>query len=72
VIVKSTKIPLRKRADDKTRGAVTAREIQSIPSRRRVHKIKVLAVRQQLVEGRYDFEERLEAAVERLIATVTA
>jgi hypothetical protein len=46
--------------------------MQSIPSLRQVHKTKVFAVRRQLAEGRYDFDERLDAAVDRLVETVTA
>ncbi|MHC4487983.1 MAG: hypothetical protein ACYSW7_02220 [Planctomycetota bacterium] len=71
VIVKRTKVPLSKRTDDKTRGAVTARRIQNIPSLRRVHKMNVLGVRQQLAEGRYDLDERLDAVVESLLVAVT-
>ncbi len=72
VIVRRTKIPLSKRADDETRGGVTASEMQNIPSLRRVHKMKVLAVRQQLAEGRYDLDDRLDAVVESLLVAVTA
>ncbi len=72
MIVRRTKIPLSKRADDETRGGVTASEMQNIPSPRRVHKMKVLAVRQQLAEGRYDLDDRLDAVVESLLVAVTA
>ncbi len=70
VIGKSTRTLLSRRADSSTRAGVTAPGMHNIPSLLRVHKIKVRRVRQQLVEGRYDFDERLDAAVDRLIATV--
>jgi hypothetical protein len=31
---------------------------------------KVLAVRQQLVEGRYDLDKRLDVALDRLLETI--
>ena len=71
VIVKRTKIPLSKGAGNKARGRTSPPAMQNIPSLLRVHKVKVFTVRQQLAEGRYDFDERLDAAVDRLIATVT-
>jgi len=71
VIVKRTKIPWSESARNKARGRATVLGMQNIPSLLRVHKMKVLAVRQQLVDGRYDFDEHLDAAVDRLIATVT-
>jgi len=71
VIVKRTKIPWSEGGRNKARGRVTVLGMQNIPPLLRVHKMKVLAVRQQLVEGSYDFEERLDTAVDRLIETVT-
>lgn len=71
VIVKRTKIFLREGAGDKAKGRMNPPAMQSIPSLRQVHETKVLAVRQQLVEGRYDCDERLDAAVDRLIETFT-
>ncbi len=72
VSVKGTKIPLSKRADDKTRGRLIPPRMQNIPSLLRVHKMKVLAVRQQLAEGRYDLDNRLDAVVENLLVAVTS
>ena len=68
--VRSTKTPLSRRADNSTRGGVTARGMHNIPSLLRVHEIKVLTVRQQLVEGRYDLDDRLDAAVDCLLMAV--
>jgi len=72
VIVKRTKISLREGAGNKTQRRMSRPAMQSIPSLRQVHKTKVFAVRRQLAEGRYDFDERLDAAVDRLVETVTA
>ena len=71
VIVKRARIFLREGAGNKAQGRMSPPAMQTIPSLPRVHKIKVLSVRQQLVDGRYDFDEHLDAAVDRLIATVT-
>jgi len=70
VTVTRAKVPLGEGVDNKARD-VGPPVTQNIPSLLRVHKRKVLAVRQQLVEGRYDFDERLDTAVDRLIETVT-
>jgi len=72
VIVKRTKISLREGAGNKAQRRMSRPAMQSIPSLRQVHKTKVFVVRRQLAEGKYDFDERLDAAVDRLIETVTA
>jgi hypothetical protein len=66
-IVENTEIPLRKDADNKVRGRITANS----PSQQQVRQKKVLAVQQQLAEGRYDLDERLDTALERLLVAVT-
>jgi len=71
VIVERTKIPWSEGGRNKARGRVTVLGMQNIPPLRRVHKIKVFMVRRQLAEGRYDLDERLDSAVDRLIETVT-
>jgi hypothetical protein len=71
VIVKRTRIPLSEGACNEARDRATVQGMQNIPPLPRVHKVKVLAVRQQLAEGGYDFDERLDTAVDRLVATVT-
>jgi hypothetical protein len=52
VTVKRTKIFLREGAGNKAQGRMSPPAMQSIPSLRRVHKMKVFAVRRQLAEGR--------------------
>jgi hypothetical protein len=71
VIVRSTEIPLTKGVGYKARGQITAPAMQNTPSPRRIRKKKVLAVRQQLAEGRYDLDERLDSAIDRLLVVVT-
>jgi hypothetical protein len=45
--------------------------LQNIPSLPSGRKEKILAVRQQLAEGRYDLDEGLDAVVDSLLAVVT-
>ena len=71
VIVRNTQIPLTKGVGYKARGRITAPAMQNTPSLSRIRKKKVLAVRRQLAEGRYDLEERLDSAVDRLIVAAT-
>ena len=49
--------------------ALALQKIQSMPS---VRKKKVFEVRRQLVEGRYDLEERLDTALDRLLEELIA
>ena len=49
------------------RGETTAPALQGIASLQPVRKEKVLAVRQQLAEGTYDLDERLNVVVDRLL-----
>lgn len=71
VTAKRAKVPFSEGVGNKAQDGIGPPVAQNIPSLLRVHERKVLAVRQQLVEGRYDFEERLDTAVDRLIETVT-
>lgn len=71
VIVRNTEIHLTKGIGNKTRGRITAPAMQNTPSPPRIRKKKVLAVRQQLAEGRYDLDEHLDSAVDRLLAVAT-
>jgi hypothetical protein len=41
-------------------------------TRRRIRVKKVLTVRQQLAEGRYDLDKRLDAVLDRLLETLIA
>ena len=49
--------------------ALALQKIHSLPS---VRKKKVLEVRRQLVEGRYDVDERLDAALDCLLEELIA
>ncbi|MHC4489054.1 MAG: hypothetical protein ACYS9C_17400 [Planctomycetota bacterium] len=69
-IVENTENPLSEYAGNKNRGKISAPEMQNAPSLPRIRKRKVLAVRQQLAEGRYDLDECLDSAVDRLLAAV--
>ena len=71
VIVRNTAIHLSKGVGYKARGRITAPAMQNTPSLSRIRKKKVLAVRQQLAEGRYNLDERLDAALEHLLTAVT-
>ena len=70
-IVENTENPLSEGAGNKARGRIIAPAMQNAPSLPRIRKRKVLAVRQQLAEGRYDLDERLDSAVDRLLVAVT-
>ena len=71
VIVENTEIPLSEDASNKARGKLPTPPLQNIPSLPSGRNEKILAVRQQLAEGRYNLDERLDAALERLLAAVT-
>jgi hypothetical protein len=70
-IIENTENSLSEIAGYKARGRIAAPVLQNIPSRPRVHKDKVLAVQQQLAEGRYDLDECLDALLDRLLEDVT-
>ena len=72
VIVKNTDIPLSKGAGNKVRGRITAPAMQNTPSLPRIRKKKILAVRQQLAEGGYNLDERLDTALDRLLESLIA
>ena len=63
---------LDKGAGNMARGEITAPTLQGISSLPPVRKEKVLAVRQQLAEGTYDLDERLNAVVDRLLTDLAA
>lgn len=71
VIVRNTEIPLTKGVGYKARGRITAPAIQNTPSPPRIRNKKVLAVRRQLAEGRYDLNEHLDSVVDRLLVVAT-
>jgi hypothetical protein len=70
VIVRNTKIPLCEGVGNRARGRITALATQNTSSLPRTHKKKVLAVRQQLAEGRYDLDKRLDATLDRLLESL--
>ena len=71
VIVENTNILLSEGAANKARCRMSIPALRKITSLSRVRKHKVLAVRQQLAEGTYDLDKRLDAAVDRFLAAVT-
>ena len=71
VIVRNTEIHLSKGVGYKARGRITAPAIQDTPSLPQIRNKKVLAVRRQLAEGRYDLDERLDSAIDRLHVVAT-
>jgi hypothetical protein len=70
VVAENTESLLSEGAANKARcriGAPALRKIASLPCLR---KEEVLAVREQLAEGRYDLDKRLDTALDRLLAAV--
>jgi len=71
VIVENTEIPLSEDSGNKAQRKLTAPPLQNITSLPSGRKEKILAVRQQLVEGRYNLDEGLDAVVDSLLANLT-
>jgi anti-sigma28 factor (negative regulator of flagellin synthesis) len=59
-------------AGNKARGRITAPALRNIRSLPQVRKKKILEVRQQLAEGTYDIDKRLNAVLERLLEDLVA
>jgi hypothetical protein len=57
---------------NKARGRIAVPVLQNIPLRPRVRKDKVLALQQQLAEGRYDLNEHLDATLGCLLESLIA
>jgi hypothetical protein len=72
VIAENTDISLNWGAGNKTRGRIAAPALQNIRSLPPVCKKKVLKVRQQLVEGTYDIDKRLNTVIDRLLEDLVA
>jgi hypothetical protein len=72
VIAENTDISLNWGAGNDARGRITAPALQNIRSLPRVCKKKILEVRQQLVEGTYDIDKRLNAVLDRLLDDLAA
>ena len=66
-IAENTQNSLSESADNKARGGVTPPTLYNSPPLPRVREEKVLAIRQQLAEGKYDFEQRLDAVLDSLL-----
>ena len=71
VIIENTENSLSEIAGYEARGRIAAPVLQNNPSRPRVRKDKVLAVQQQLAEGRYDLDDHLDAVIDRILEDVT-
>jgi len=70
-IIEDTENSLSEIAGYKTRGRIATPVLQNIASRPRVRKDKVLVIQQQLAEGRYDLDERLDAVLDLLLEDIT-
>jgi len=68
----NTDISLNWYVGNKVRGEITAPVLQNIRSLPRVGKRKILGVRQQLVEGTYDIDRRLNTVIDRLLEDLVA
>jgi hypothetical protein len=71
-IVVNKKNSLSESAGNKVRGRIAVPVLQNIPSRPRVRTNKVLAVRQQLAEGRYDLDGHLDDTIDCLLESLIA
>jgi hypothetical protein len=71
VFIENTENSLSEIAGYEDRGRIAAPVLQNIPTRSRVRKDKVLAVQQQLAEGRYDLDDHLDAVLDRILEDVT-
>jgi hypothetical protein len=52
---------------DSSKEPIVAMLMRRIPSLQKFRKLKVLSIRRQLGEGKYDLDRRLEAAMDRVI-----
>ena len=70
VMAGNTSVSLDWGTGNKTRKRITARAFQNIRSLPRVRKKKILEVRQQLVEGTYDIDKRLNTVLDRFFEDI--
>jgi len=70
VIAENTSVYLDWGTSKKTRKRITAQAFQNIRSLPRVRKKKILEVRQQLVEGTYNIDKRLNTVLDRFIEDI--
>jgi len=64
-------IPLSEGTGNKDQERITAPTLQNSPSLPRICEKQVFAIKQQLAEGRYDLDKRLDVVIERLLVAVT-
>jgi len=69
VIAENTDVSWNCGAGNKASGRITAPEFCSLPS---VNKKKIFEIRQQLIEGKYDIDKRLDIALDRLLENIIA
>jgi hypothetical protein len=71
-IAESAEVALNQGAGNRARGEIIAPGLQDIASLPPLRRERVLAVRQQLAQGTYDLDERLDIVVDRLLTDLTA
>jgi hypothetical protein len=69
VIAENTDVSVNCGDGNKARGRITAPAFCSLPS---VRKKKIFEIRQQLIEGTYGLDERLNIALDRLLEDLIA
>jgi hypothetical protein len=72
IIARNTALSSNWGAGSWVREKITAPALQNNRTLPRIRMEKVLAVRQQLAEGRYDLDKRLDAVLDRLLETLIA
>jgi hypothetical protein len=72
VIAENTDVYLDCGSGNKSQGTTTATAFQELHSLPPVRKKKILKVRQQLAEGTYDIEERLNGILDHLLENLIA
>ena len=70
VMAENTGVSLNYGSISKARVTTANPTIQNIHSLPRVRKSKILKVRQQLAEGTYDIDKRLNAVIDRLLEDI--
>jgi anti-sigma28 factor (negative regulator of flagellin synthesis) len=57
---------------NKVRERIASLAVQDKCTRPQIRMEKVLAIRQQLAEGKYDLDQRLDAVLDKLLETLNA
>ena len=71
-IAENTTISLNRNASGTGQEKITAPAVPNSCTLPQIRMQKVLAIRQQLAEGAYDFDMRLDTVVDRIFKTLTA